>query len=144
MPNHEQRKRTRWYLGLFQDRLVLVLAIVLIVGTLLAVIQVARLQSKLVESSALESAQLYTNALAEFRSIYTSEVIERLRPLGVNVTHDYRDTHGAIPLPATMSMMLGERIGDHRSGAKTYLYSPYPFPRREEAVPWPTWWAHKW
>ena len=63
--------------------------------------------NKSTSSAALESARLYTDALAEFRTMYTSEVVERLRPLGVKVTHDYRDTDGAIPLPATMSMMLG-------------------------------------
>ena len=93
--------------------------------------QVSRLQSRVIETMALDNAALYSQALAEFRTLYTSEVVERVRPLGIAVTHDYELTAGAIPLPATLSMMLGERIGQRSSSAETYLYSPYPFPWRQ-------------
>ncbi len=44
-----------------------------------------------------------------------------------------RPRTGAIPLPATLSLILGKHIGAHASGAQTRLYSAYPFPwRREE------------
>ena len=66
------------------------------------------------------------------RSLYTSEVVERLRPQGVVIAHDYDHIDGAIPLPATLSRKLGERIGAHRVGERTRLYSEYPFPWRQE------------
>ncbi len=69
--------------------------------------------------------------LAEFRTLYTSEVVERVRPLGIEVTHDYLNKPGAIPLPATFSMELGKRIGGNELGVKTRLYSNYPFPWRK-------------
>src|SRR5215510_6049181 len=37
---------------------------------------------------------------------------------------------GAIPLPVTLTMLLGERISAHEAGARVRLYSPYPFPER--------------
>ncbi|MEM9457728.1 MAG: response regulator [Myxococcota bacterium] len=96
------------------------------------VIYVTRLQQELLRSSALESARLYSEAITEFRTVYSSEVVERLRDQPIEVTHDYTTKEHAIPLPATLSMMLGERIGEHRRGAATRLYSAYPFPWREE------------
>lgn len=57
----------------------------------------SRLPSELREAAAIESAARYSEVLAEFRTIYTSEVVSRLRPQGIEVTHDYRS--GSVPLP---------------------------------------------
>ncbi|WP_218568962.1 ATP-binding protein [Pseudomonas sp. 2FE] len=88
------------------------------------------LQEELVQSSTRKNAQLYSLALADFRTLYTSEVVEVARSSGLEVTHDYKGKPHAIPLPATLSMLLGKRLGEHISGAQTRLYSPYPFPWR--------------
>ena len=93
---------------------------------------VARLQSDLMETMALANADLYTQALAEFRTLYTRDVVERVRRQGIKVTHDFEKDEKAIPLPATLSMKLGQSIGAHRKGAETRLYSAYPFPWRKE------------
>lgn len=114
------------------DHTVAVLAVVLAVGLGYILFYISRLQSSVIETMALENAALYTQALAEFRTLYTSEVVERVRPHGVEITHDYTAYEKAIPLPATLSMMLGRRIGEHGSGARARLYSPYPFPWRGE------------
>lgn len=82
------------------------------------------------KQSAVKGAQRYLEALGEFRSLYTSEVIKVAKENGLVVTHNYNDLENAIPLPATLSMKLGEKIGAHQAGAKTFLYSPYPFPGR--------------
>ena len=92
----------------------------------------SQLQSGLVHSTSLRAAELYTVALTQFRRLYTSEVVSRVKSLGLDVTHDYASRDNAIPLPATLSMQLGEEIGKFASGARTQLYSPYPFPWREE------------
>lgn len=89
-------------------------------------------QSALVESIAIKDAEIFSDALAEFRTLYTSEVVVTAKQQGVEITHDYMNREGAIPLPATLSMLLGEKIGTHQSGAQTRLYSPFPFPWREE------------
>jgi signal transduction histidine kinase len=85
---------------------------------------------RLVERTALEHAALQSATLAEFRSLYTSEVVDPARRQGVEVTHDTRDKPHAIPLPVTMTILLGRKIGSHTSGAEAKLYSPYPFPWR--------------
>ncbi len=86
----------------------------------------------LVEIMALRSAALYTDALVEFRTLYTSEVVKTVKGEGIPVTHDYATRNGAIPLPGTLSMLLAERIGERGTRVKARLYSPYPFPWREE------------
>lgn len=88
---------------------------------------VQNLQNNLVKSSALNKATLYSQAIAEFRTIYTSEVVNTAKEQGIKITHDYKQHEGAVPLPTTLSMMLGESIGKSQEGAKTFLYSPFPF-----------------
>jgi len=108
------------------------LGIMLCIGTASILWHLTQLSSQLVESTALDNARLYTVTLAEFRTLYTSEVVARVRDHGVEVTHDYSTKDGAIPLPATLSMLLGKSIGQHYSGVQTRLYSAYPFPWRQK------------
>ena len=87
------------------------------------------------ENSIIEVAARYSEAVAEFRTIYTSEVVERLAVHGVEATHNYKEREGTIPLPATLSMELGRRLGKLSAGAKMRLYSDYPFPWRKDGGP---------
>jgi len=91
-----------------------------------------KLESQLVESIALKDAAQYSNALTQFRTLYTSEVVERAREGGTMVTHNYLEEPGSIPLPATLSILLGNRM-DQSSEASVSLYSDYPFPWRRAA-----------
>ncbi len=117
---------------LLHKRTILVLTLMFCLGVAGIFWQVSRVQSNLIDSIVLQDAALYAQALAEFRTLYTSEVVETVRDRGIEVTHDYATRPGAIPLPATLSMRLGQRIGAHKSGAQTRLYSPYPFPWRQQ------------
>jgi signal transduction histidine kinase/CheY-like chemotaxis protein len=93
------------------------------------------LEAQLVQDMALQDAQQYSQVLKEFRTLYTSEVVARARAHGMTVSHDYAETDGAIPLPATLSMMLGNRMGS-ASGVTSKLYSIWPFPwRRKDGGP---------
>ena len=87
-------------------------------------------QSHFSRESAIKNANLYANAINAFRSTYTSEVVARLKDKKIEITHDYRQKEGAIPLPATMSILLGEKIGEILNDEKISLYSAHPFPRR--------------
>ena len=89
------------------------------------------LETELLQSIALDSGKQYTTVLEEFRTLYSSEVVERARQKGIEVTHNYIDQPGAIPLPATLSMLLGARL-DKLSGGSARLYSAYPFPWRRD------------
>jgi tRNA A-37 threonylcarbamoyl transferase component Bud32 len=83
----------------------------------------------------IQNAKLTSDALTEFNTLYASEVVDRVKDR-VEVTHDYELKPGAIPLPATMSKMLGQKIAARGSGMQVRLYSDYPFPwRRLEGGP---------
>src|SRR5215475_649928 len=118
---------------LLHERTILVLTILFGIGVVCMLWYVSHLQANLIASTVLQDASLYSQALEEFRTLYTSEVVDAVMKHGIGVTHDYASIEGAIPLPVTLTLLLGKRIGAHGSGAQTRLYSPYPFPwRREE------------
>jgi signal transduction histidine kinase/CheY-like chemotaxis protein len=116
---------------LLYRRTIGVLTLMFVVGIAGVTWVVYRLQSRLIESIALGDAARYADALTEFRAFYTSEVVERVRPYGVEVTHDYLERDGAIPLPATLGILLGNRLMHAESGT-VRLYSDYPFPWRQQ------------
>lgn len=96
------------------------------------ILHVSHLQKNVVKTAALHHARLYVDALTQFRTLYSSEVVSVASRHGLEVTHDYKQKTGAIPLPATLSMLLGAKIGEGSSGASSRLYSPYPFPWRSK------------
>ena len=103
-----------------------------VVGLANTVQNVLQLERNLVEGLAIEDAARYSDALREFRTLYTSEVVERALAGGTQITHDYESHPGAIPLPATLSILLGKRL-TKSPGGDVRLYSDVPFPWRAEA-----------
>ena len=119
-------------LRLDEKPVIFVLVTLFVAGVVFTMWHLSRLQSQLNETTALEHAKMHVETIAEFRTLYTEEVVEVARDRGIAVTHDYKHREGAIPLPATLSMLLGKRIGELGSGARTRLYSAYPFPWRKD------------
>ncbi|MDP3848080.1 MAG: diguanylate cyclase [Pseudomonas sp.] len=119
-------------LDLFQRHAVLGMALILLLSLSGLSWGLHQAFNQQLQNAALKNAQLYTTILSEFRSLYTSEVVARASAHGMTVTHDYQGNPQAIPLPATLSMLLGNRLGQQSSGASTRLYSPYPFPWRAQ------------
>ena len=113
-------------------RVMLVLSLVFGVVVAAMILHVSQLQAHLIHSMAFRTVELYSVALTQFRSLYTSEVVRKARAYGLDATHDYASRDDAIPLPATLGMLLGEKIGQQTYGAKSRLYSPYPFPWRAQ------------
>ena len=120
-------KRSDQFWHSFNRHSVIWLGALLVLGGMIILVHNSRLTRSLTESTALHDAKLYSDAIAEFRTLYTSEVISTVRE-HVKVTHDYKNHEKAVPLPATLSMLLGERIGEQEDGAETRLYSKFPFP----------------
>ena len=112
-----------------------ILILFFVLASILLFVVFSTLSSTLTESIVLQEAKRYSQALAEFRSLYTSEVVSRVAPHGVTVTHDYTTKEGAIPLPATFSILLGARLGELSEGTEVRLFSNYPFPWRADGGP---------
>ena len=65
-----------------QRPLILLLVAFLGLGGLFTMWQLSRLQTQLNETAALQSAELYSEAISQFRTLYTSEVVETARSHG--------------------------------------------------------------
>ncbi len=109
---------------------IVLLAVVFVAAFAFITYYVSRLQEDLNRTAAIERAADLSEAVAAFRTLYTSEVVDRLKGQGVVITHDYAEHAGAIPLPATLSVQLGKQFAASLQGLSTRLYSPYPFPWR--------------
>src|SRR5262245_48460632 len=110
------RAASAWLVNLLYRRTVLVVSLLFFLAVLIAVAHVYFLQRELVRSGATQGAQLQSETLSALRAYYTSEVVERIRPHGVEVSHDYRNKPNAVPLPATFTIGLSEKIGSMESG----------------------------
>ncbi|MDC0834242.1 Adenylate cyclase [Geitlerinema sp. FC II] len=112
---------------------VAVLSLLLAIGAAIAFSTMAHISSDIIEMQALQNARLYAQAIRESRTLYSSEAVGRASSVeGIAVTHDYLAQPGAIPLPATFLIELGQRIRDNNPGVSVRLYSNYPFPWRQE------------
>lgn len=91
--------------------------------------------SNLNQTMALQHARDMTQALTVFRNSYSSEVVGRISPeSGISVSHDYRTQDGAIPLPATLSIELAEKLSALSEGSEFRIVSNFPFPWRGDRV----------
>ena len=67
------------------------------------------------------------------RSHYASAIVARVKanPQGKTaVVHNYQEIPGAIPIPATLSIELGQLLSDNHSSMKYGFLSDYPFKNR--------------
>ena len=115
----------------WQDRIVRIMVLLFVVGASLVLWQQWRFQSEMVQFMAEEDAKSYSEALATFRTVYTANVVNTAKAQGLVVTHDFdqgANKGNAIPLPATLTKILAQQIGEQGSGIKANLYSKFPFP----------------
>ena len=121
------------FIRLLYQQIILVLTLLFCIGITTALWNISHLSSKLIKSQALQNASLYAQTIKESRTLYSSDVVNRVQPHGITVTHDYALKEGTIPLPATFLIELGGRISAKNPGMSVRLYSDYPFPwRRSE------------
>lgn len=136
MPTHDlvPTRNTRHHGDFLQPLLTRLLAVIcffVAAAVVLILAQTWRHGEKIKEATVLEAAATYAGAVTAFRNFYGNEIVPRARRAGIEITHDYHDKEAALPLPATMSLELGDRLG----GADQpflRLYSEYPFPYRAD------------
>jgi adenylate cyclase len=117
---------------LLYRRTILLLALLLCIGVTSALWNTSRLSSNLIGSHALQNATLYAQALKDARTLYSSDVVDRLDNVkSIRVTHKYALANNSIPLPATFLIELGQRIRQENPKMSVRLYSDYPFPWRK-------------
>jgi serine/threonine protein kinase len=104
------------------------------IGSAFGLWHLSRLSQQLVRSTALTSAAMQVEMLEKVNSRY-STVVDRIAPLGIEATHDYRDKKAAVPIPATFLTEVGEDISRSESGMLVRHYSDTPFPSRKDGGP---------
>ena len=78
-------------------------------------------------------AEALSVVIDHFRDYYANNVVERVlsHPGGTVAVPNYQDVPGAIPIPATLSLELGNKLGETRAANMGYrFFSDYPFPPR--------------
>ncbi|NET60586.1 MAG: adenylate/guanylate cyclase domain-containing protein [Symploca sp. SIO2E6] len=122
-----------YLLHLLFKRTIFVLAMLFCIGVGIAVVNMSRVSSNLINSQAIQNAAFYSQAIREARTLYSSDVINRIEPFHqIPITSDYQTQEGAIPLPATYLIELSKRINAQNQGMLVRLYSDYPFRQRLE------------
>jgi len=95
-------------------------------------LHISDIKEQAIKADAVNSAKLYVDMFTELRSIYTTEVVSVAQSNGLVAAHNYTELNNAIPLPATLTIMLGERLRNRAGESSLSLYSLYPFPWRSK------------
>jgi len=100
---------------------------------LLPVVMVNSISSATVAQMKMQADEIASLA-TDIRSYYADNVIARLQAADGKAVYseNYRDIHGGIPIPATLSIELGALFDNaHRDGRISYEFiSDYPFSKR--------------
>ena len=95
----------------------------------------SHLSEQLVQTTALQGAALEADILQQVQDFYSKVVVDSLKD-EVQVTHRYTLIKGAIPVPASFTIDLGEHIRKSQTTAMfVRLYSDYPFRYRNDGGP---------
>lgn len=114
-------------------KLLVVFTLMVVVGLSFTAHRILELDRVTRQSIATENAARYSEALRAFRSVYTSEVVHRCEEMGIPVSEHYRSQSNTIPLPATLTKVLGERLGQ-LGETEVSLYSEHPFSAGDSAL----------
>lgn len=90
-----------------------------------------RMMDRLIESAAVQAAKVQVDALTAIRTVYSEDVVNVVSQHGIEITHDYAKNDHSIPLPATLTFLIANRIATANGSGRARLYSPYPFKWRE-------------
>ena len=95
----------------------------------------SRLSAQLVQATALQGAALEADILQQVQDFYSKVVVASVKD-EVQVTHRYAGIKGAIPVPASFMIDLGEHLRKSQTTAMfVRLYSDYPFRYRDDGGP---------
>ncbi len=95
--------------------------------------QAWRLQSRVIQDTMLQQANEYARIFTTMRRLYSDEIAQPASDNGFDVTHNYKERMGAIPLPATFSILISEKLNETIGGSSINIYSDYAFPWRENS-----------
>ena len=119
-----------------QNRRIAPLLVIVVILGLVALpvavwLDLRNLSDRLIRQQASETSRI----IDDMRGFYAKAVVSRvLAANGVNITttHNFKTTPGGIPIPATLSIELGNLISSHDGDVKYRFVSDLPFRGRED------------
>ncbi|MGD0005372.1 MAG: adenylate/guanylate cyclase domain-containing protein [Anaerolineaceae bacterium] len=122
-------------LSFLHEHIVPTLAILFSIGMVLILVNLYALALQINKDAAEQYAAVFVLSLDKFRSLYGTDVVNRVQNHGILVTSDYANHEGAIPIPSTLGIEISQQITQPGSGVQARLYSDYPFPTRKDGGP---------
>jgi hypothetical protein len=120
----------RWYKA---NPVPTALMVATVVGAFSSVWYMSRLANSLAETTALQGAAQEVETLEKVTDYYTDNVVGRVNPHDVPTSTHYRDVPGTIPVPATLTIELGDIVtGQSQMGQQVRMYSDLPFQNRKD------------
>ncbi|MCI0377361.1 MAG: DUF3365 domain-containing protein, partial [Gemmataceae bacterium] len=96
------------------------------IGSAAGFLYLSSLSKYFVQATALDSTRMEIGMLEEVNAFY-SEIVDRVDWNKTPVTHEYAKRKNAMPLPATFTIDVGQRISKAELGMEVRLYSHYPW-----------------
>ncbi len=77
-------------------------------------------QQRVIEHQALEVAEVVARSAASARSVYTAQIVEKLRQDGFGAHPEFESRPGYVPLPAQFLKMFGRQVSEENGGLFSY------------------------
>jgi len=113
---------------------IFVLAFILIVGSAFVLWYTNKETNKINKETAISDAQHFSSSVAQFRNFYAKTIVPAASKHGVEISHNYKNKEGILPLPATFAKDFGHSLSSDDSNFQVKLYSDKPFPWRHETM----------
>ena len=84
-------------------------------------------KEKFLEQQAVAYSSHFADSIIQFRNFYSSQIVPRLTQRDIPLIHNFKETEGALPLPATFTKAFGEFLSQNGSKSGLRLYSDLPF-----------------
>ncbi|MBI4861909.1 MAG: GAF domain-containing protein, partial [Candidatus Riflebacteria bacterium] len=123
-----------WCAWLLQERSFALFVVLFVGGQALMGWRFWGVLSSLIETLALQQAQGHSVAIEEARNVYSSEVVARVLPKGITISHSYGDIPGAIPVPPAFTAVLGKSMARRVDGLGVRLFGDTGMEGRSAAL----------
>lgn len=115
-----------------QGRVIVAILLSALVVVVICALLMFYINNQNVEQVGVNKAKALADQVTTLRTFYTTEVVSRVKAVGMKVNYDWDQVPLTLPLPATFTNVLGKEIEKANPGTTIRLYSRYPFPHRKD------------
>ena len=117
-PSDETKQKSNCLNQILQKNIGVILAVLLCAGVGIGLAGSYALSIKLIEAQAKQHARVTIDILSKTLALYSKTRDKSVKSVDhVELTPEYHTAAGAIPVPATVSIELGEQISDLKNGS---------------------------